>query len=383
MTTHHAVILGAGAAGTAAARALAGQAGIQTTLVAQTDETPYSRMLIKGVAYGAMDPELTQLPLPQVEYIADTVEHVDPEACEVHLASTTTIAYDSLIVATGSHPRRLDSDVPGAKQAAHAGSLMTLHSLDDAVRVREAVLACGGLARIAIYGAGLIASETASALQEKGHQITLIARSPLPGIATFGRSVAARIAADHQARVTTFFGRTISRVDLGDSTIISLDDGTVIAADLVIVALGTAPAAPAPWREGVDVDDRLRAQNHVNVYAAGGVAVHHDDHLGTWRIDHWDDGAAQGAHAAQTLLHALGRSEDPGPYRPRSAYMAMIHGRVIAGVGFTARPEDAPIEGAEEFVVVHEHGDVVVGASGIDAVGAVYQWGQRLHETSP
>jgi 3-phenylpropionate/trans-cinnamate dioxygenase ferredoxin reductase subunit len=388
MTAHPAVILGVGAAGTAAARALVGHAGIQTTIIGRTGETPYSRMLIKGVAYGSVEPGLTRLPLPDADFIADTVEIVDTETREVQLTSGLTVAYDSLIVATGSRPRRLDTDLPGAEQAARAGSLFTLHSLDDAVRIREAVLACGRPARIAIYGAGLIASETASALQEQGHRISLIARSELPGVAAFGRSVAARIAADHRLRVATHFGRTIERIRLDmDATFVTLDDGTDIDADLVIFALGTTPVAPAPWGIGVDVDDRLRAHGiraHgvPNVLAAGGTAVHHDDHLGTWRIDHWDDGAAQGAHAAQALLHSLGRGDDPGPYRPRSAHMALIHGRVVAGVGFTDRPEDALIEGVEEFVVVHEHGDTVVGASGIDAVGAVYQWGQRLHEGS-
>ncbi|MEO7148084.1 MAG: NAD(P)/FAD-dependent oxidoreductase [Terrimesophilobacter sp.] len=380
MPAHHVVILGAGAAGTAAARALAGQDDVKTTTVGRTHETPYARMLVKGVAFGLTTPDLIRLPMPQVDFVADTVEHVDSKTRDVHLASGTTIAYDSLIVATGSRARGLDANVPGAKQALQAGTLTAFHSLRDAVRIRAAVLACGKPARVAIYGAGLTASETASALQGQGHQISLIARSKIPGVATFGRSVAERIAADHQSRVNTFFGHTISAVRPGpEATVVTLDDGSELTVDLVIIALGTTPVGPAPWREGVAVDDRLRVHGLESVYAAGGIAVHHDDYLGTWRIDHWDDGAAQGAHAAEMLLHTVGRGEDPGPYRPRSAYMAMIYGRTIAGVGYTGYP-DTGIEGAEEFIVLHEHGDTVVGASGVDAVGAVYQWGQRLHE---
>ena len=380
MRAHRVVIIGAGAAGTAAARSLAGYDDIKTTIVGRTRQTPYTRMLIKGVAYGLIAPDLIRLPMPQADFIADTAEHVDPETREVHLASGATIHYDSLIVATGSRARGLDASVSGVEQAAKAGTLTALHSLPDAVRIREAVLACGKSARVAIYGAGLTASETASALQGQGHQISLIARSKIPGVATFGRSVAERIAADHQSRVSTFFGRTITAIHPEPgATVVTLDDGTELTVDLVIIALGTTPVAPAPWPEGVDVDDRLRVHDLESVYAAGGIAVHQDDYLGTWRIDHWDDGAAQGTHAARMLLYTLGRVEDPGPYRPRSAYMAMIYGRMIAGVGYTGYP-DTRNEGAEEFIVLHEHGGVVVGASGVDAVGAVYQWGQRLHE---
>jgi 3-phenylpropionate/trans-cinnamate dioxygenase ferredoxin reductase subunit len=381
VTAHRAVILGAGAAGTAAARALAGQEDIKTTIIGQTDETPYMRMLIKGVVYGLTTPEFARLPMPQADFLADAAELIDPDARRIHLSSGATIAYDSLIVATGSRARRLDVDILGAEQAAAAGTLSALHSLEDAVRIRDAVLARRKPTRVAIYGGGLIASETASTLQAEGHHISLIARSAIPGIAAFGRPIAERLAADHQRRVSTYFGRNIRAIYIEtDATIVSLDDGTDLAVDFVVLALGTTPVAPGPWNDAVDVDDRLRVHHLASVYAAGGVAVHHDDYLGTWRIDHWDDAVAQGTHAAQMLLHALGRTDDPGPYRPRSVYMSMVYGQVVAGVGYTGKP-GTRVENSEEFLVLHEQGDTVIGASCIDAVGAVYQWARRLHET--
>ncbi|MFF3066431.1 NAD(P)/FAD-dependent oxidoreductase [Oerskovia sp. NPDC057915] len=380
MTARHVVILGPGSAGTAAARTLAAQGDVRTTVVGRTDEIPYSRMLVKNVAYGQAAPETVRLPRPDGELVADTVERVDPATREVHLASGATIAYDALLVATGGRPRGIDPDVAGAEQAARAGRLLTLHSLDDAVRFREAIAARGEAARVAIYGGGLIASETASTLQAQGHRVSLVARSRVPGVAGFGRPVAERVAADHESRVATFFGRTVHRVlATPEATVVTLDDGSDLEVDLVVVALGTTPSAPLPWRDGVVVDDRLRATGHGVVYAAGGVAVHHDDHLGTWRIDHWEDSAAQGVHAARTVLHDLGRGEDPGPYRPRSTYMAVVHGRMISGVGYTGHPGTRVVQ-SDGLVVLHEQEGAVVGVSGIEAVGEIYGWGSRLHE---
>lgn len=380
MTMHHVVILGAGAAGTAAARALAQREDIRLTLIARTNETPYARMLIKNVAFGPTAPELISLPLPQTDFLADTAKSVDKATREVHLASGKTITFDSLIIATGSHPRSLETNVTGAEAAVAAETLTTLHSLEDALRIRDGLRNHERAARVAIYGAGLTASETASALEAEGHQVTLIARSITPGTAAFGRSVAERITARHHAKVGTFFGRTITRITSAPAaTVLTLDDGTEVPVDLIVLALGTTPAPPAPWNTGINVDDRLRAQDQPGVYAAGGVAVHHDDHLGTWHIDHWEDGASQGAHAAQVLLHNLGLAEDPGPYRPRSPYMAIVYGQMISGVGFTGHP-NTRVTDADEFVVLHELGDTVVGASGIDAVGTIYQWSQHLHE---
>lgn len=378
MPKHHVLILGSGAAGVAAARALASREDIRVTLAVRTGETPYTRMLIKGVAFGPTPPEMIKLPLPDVEVLSDTAVEVDTSAKEVQLASGTRLSYDALIVATGSRPRMLPADVGGEDAVTDAGRVGSLHSLEDALRVRRLLTGLGRPARVAIYGGGVIAAETASSLHSDGHIVTLISRSEVPGVTAFGAPVAERLAADHSARVLARLGRTVRHIEVTDTGVaITLDNDSPVVADFLVLALGTTPAAPAPWTGGIDVDDRLRT-DAPHVYAAGGVAVHHDDALGTWRIDHWEDAAAQGTHAAQVALHELGLESDPDVYLPRSPYMAMIYGQMISGVGYSGDAE-AHLEDGEEFVVRHETEGTVVGVTGIDSVGTVYQWGQRLH----
>ena len=111
MTTQHVLILGSGAAGAAATRTLASRDDVRVTLVTRTGETPYTRMLIKGIAFGPTPPEMIKLPLPQIEVIADTVLEVDTSAKQVRLTSGAQVSYDALIVATGSMPRSLPADV--------------------------------------------------------------------------------------------------------------------------------------------------------------------------------------------------------------------------------------------------------------------------------
>ncbi|WP_145000516.1 FAD-dependent oxidoreductase [Kocuria rhizophila] len=376
MTTQHVLILGPGAAGAAATRTLASRDDVRVTLVTRTGETPYTRMLIKGIAFGPTPPEMIKLPLPQIEVIADTVLEVDTSAKQVRLTSGAQVSYDALIVATGSMPRSLPADVFG--DDAGQGRVTALHSVEDALGIRKLLTGLGRPARVAIYGGGIIAAETASSLQADGHMVTLVSRSSVPGIGAFGTPVAERLAADHAAKVQTRFGRTLQHVHETESGVaITLDDGDPIVADFLLVALGTTPAAPSPWTNGIDVDDHLRAAAD-HVYAAGGVATHHDEALGAWRIDHWEDAAAQGAHAAQAALHDLGISDDPGTYLPRSPYMAMVYGQMISGVGYTAGT-NTYLEAGEEFIVRHETDGMVVGVTGIDAVGTVFQWGQQLH----
>jgi 3-phenylpropionate/trans-cinnamate dioxygenase ferredoxin reductase subunit len=297
----------------------------------------------------------------------------------VRLASGATLGFDTLIVATGSAPRHLDTEVPGAAAATAAGRLTTLHSLADAVRVRGLLARRSTPGRVVIFGAGLVAAETASLLRQNGHEITLVARSTLPGATTFGDDIAVPIAAAHHENVSTAFGRTPTAIRIDDDELdVTLDDQSNLCADLAIVALGTTPAGPAPWVDGVHVDDRLHARD-AGVYAAGGVAIHHDQLLGTWRIDHWADAAAQGEHAARALLHALELAADPGPYLPRSPYAAVVHGKAITAVGFTGGHAPGRVVSSQPLVVVHEHRGVPVGATGVDAAPAVFEWGPQLY----
>lgn len=381
MTTHHVVILGAGSAGLTAARTLTAHPQITVTLVGQTGEQPYTRMLIKGVAFGDTEPEAVRAHLPRVDFVTDSAVSVDAAAREVLLESGARILFDSLIVATGSRARALDEAVPGAREAAEAGLLVTLHGMGDAMHIAARLRATHERVPVAIYGAGITASETASSLRSLGHPVALISRSEQPGTASFGSAIASRIAEAHRAHVDTHFGRTIEAIRPGSATaVVSLDDGTEIEAALVIVAVGTVPHAPEPWAGGMRVDGGLRVAGAEGVYAAGGAAIHSGGALGDWRIDRWDDASEQGAHAARSVLSGLGIQEAPGSYLPRSAHLSMIYGHTVAAAGYTGTPTERP-DSADAGVYLHEYAGAVVGASGLDAVGAVYQWGQRLHAT--
>ena len=378
MPTPHVVILGAGAAGTAAARVLKETDAVTVDLVARTAEIPYNRTLMnKAVVVGLLTS--AQAAMTGVHALADTAEHVDREARTARLASGRILPFDALIIATGSAPRKLEGNIPGARDATDVGLLTALHSLEDAVRIRDLLARQPGPARIVIFGAGLVAAETASLLRAQGHQITLVARSRAPGATAFGGDIAARLEASHREHLATAFGRTPTAFEVdGAELAISLDDGSRLQADIAIVAHGTEASGPAPWGAGVGVDERLRTP-YPRVYAAGGSAIHHDDMLGTWRIDHWADAVAQGEHAARVLLHDFELGTDPGRYLPRSPHVAFVHGMTVAAVGMTGAPVSARVVSQEPLVVVDE-GDVgVVGAAGLDALPDVMEWTHRLH----
>ncbi|MBM6546159.1 hypothetical protein JNO54_08400 [Janibacter sp. YIM B02568] len=108
------------------------------------------------------------------------------------------------------------------------------------------------------------------------------------------------------------------------------------------------------------------------------MAAHHHHELGTYRIDHWDDATAQGAHAASTLLHDLGLANDPGPYVPTSLFSARIHGHTLTGAGHPGLADAARIASTDPLLIVHERNGLPIAATGLDAAPLVLQWRNRL-----
>ena len=371
------LVLGAGAAGTAAARVLEASGAVRVRLFGRTGEIPYNRTLVnKGIAVGLLTPDQARLPGVTLD-AADTAVEVDTESNTVRFESERVERYDALVVATGSAPRLLNHEI--APDNTRTKRIFSLHSTDDAAAIRDFLTAIGRPAELVISGAGLVAAETATLFHQRGHHVTLLARDTTPGASVFGNDLAQRMNDAHRQRHQTAFGRSISAIhESGNRLAITLDDATRLEADLLIVAHGTTPAAPRPWKDGGPVDASLRAA--ANVYAAGGVAVHRDASLGTWRIDHWSDAAAQGEHAARTLLADLGVGEQPGMYRPCAPFTATIHDAMIAGAGLTGHKTATHTASSNPLVVVSLRDATAVGVLGIDAVPDVFAWIPRLHQ---
>ena len=387
MRTPSIAIIGAGSAGTAAARTLHAS-GVDIDLYARNGEVPFNRTLVnKGIAVGPLEPAQAALPDTGATLRSETVRGLDPRSRRLRLDSGESRAYDALLIATGSRPRTLDEEVIGRDQAISASRLTTLHSAADAVRVRD-LLATTPPARVLMLGGGLVASETASLLTDAGHDVALITRAAIPGANAIGEHVAWRLRDLHRPQHAAYLERTVRSIRTHTDRIsITLNDGSRVEGDLAIVAHGTLPAAPAPWTgpDGIPVDSRLRSMHapRQRIYAAGGVAVHHYPGHGSYRIDHWDDSAAQGIHAANALLHDLDMADDPGQYLPSSTFSARIHGHTLTGVGHPALGTRTRVLSEEPLITAHYLGDVLVALTGVDAASHLRELMPRLHHSDP
>ncbi len=305
------LIVGAGAAGTAAASALRefGFAGRLILLGAEPD-APYDRTaLSKFVLEGAMPPdEIAPLRPPgfyeqhRIERRHGSAVGLDPAARRVSLADGGAIDYDVALLAPGASPRTLD--IPGADLPA----VHVLRTLEDARRILPR--AQKG-ARAVIIGGSFIGLEAASALTKHGLRATVVSPDELPFEAVFGRDVARAIRRLHERNGVSFVTGHARRIDATSSTTsVTLDTDQVLAADLILVGIGVRPATDFARAlgladdGGIPVDAGMRAAE--NLYAAGDAARFPLAGKPT-RIEHWRVAQQHARVAARGMLGETAR----------------------------------------------------------------------------
>ena len=227
------------------------------------------------------------------------VTKLEPAAHRVQLADGRTLEYGALLLATGAAPIRLD--IPGASLP-HVFTLRTLPEtrgiLERTVKGRPAV----------VIGASFIGLEAAASLRARGMDVAVVAPDARPLERILGPELGDFVRALHEEHGVTFhLGRKPASITARDVT---LDDGTKLAADLVVMGVGVRPvtalaeAAGLKVDKGVVVDEFLRT-SAPDVYAAGDIA-RYPVAGGSQRIEHWVVAQQQGQTAARNML---GRNE--------------------------------------------------------------------------
>lgn len=243
------------------------------------------------------------------------VRELDPAGQRIRVRDLTTgdetwEPYDALILATGARPRTGLAGLTGSGVAVH-----TVHTVADVDAIVAELAHHEPGAPVVVVGAGFIGLEAAENLRRRGNAVTLVQRGPRP-LAPLDPEMAAPLIDELRGNgVDLRTGCEVDRVEQGR---VVLDDGTRLAAVLVIDARGVVP------------DIRLAAAAGITIGPAGGIAV--DDRQRTSAPQVWAVGDAvektDAVAGAPTLVTMAG--------------LANRHGRRaaddIAGVGSPARP---------------------------------------------
>jgi 3-phenylpropionate/trans-cinnamate dioxygenase ferredoxin reductase subunit len=183
-----------------------------------------------------------------------------------------TIAYDKLLLATGSTARRLPESIGGALDG-----VFTIRSIADIDRIAPEFRAGR---RLLVIGGGYIGLEAAAVARQLDLDVTLL-------------EMAERILQRVAAAETSDFFRNLHRgrgVEIHESARLlrlldedgkvsgaELESGEVIAADLVLVGIGASPNVELAEAAGLDCDNGIRVDavcrsSDADIYAAGDCA---------------------------------------------------------------------------------------------------------------
>lgn len=173
----HIVIIGNGIAGSTAARYIRRNSFDDITMISEESDFPYSRTALMYVFMGHVRYEDTKIKEDhfwkknRIQTLKDRVINVLPEQKNIELQSGKTLAYDKLIIASGSVSKK--PDIPGIDLAGvhYLYNLQDLSSLEESCKkgVHKAVVAGGGL--IGIELVEMLASrgiQVCFAIREKG-----------------------------------------------------------------------------------------------------------------------------------------------------------------------------------------------------------------------
>ncbi len=340
------VIVGAGAAGNAAAEMLRreGYTG-RLTLIGAEDSVPYDRPnLSKDYLAGTASEEW--IPLRSDEFYKQhaidllsgrQVSGVDIPSRRVTLDDGSSHEFEALLLATGAEPIRLPVRVDDGRRVHY------LRTLGDS---RAIIAAAAGARRAVVIGTGFIGLEVAASLRARGLEVHVVGPEARPLERVLGRECGDFLRGIHQEHNVTFhLQRTANLIDAESVT---LDNGERIAAELVVAGIGVRPNGALAVQAGISVSqgilvDEYLETNAPGIYAAGDVARYPDAHGGgRIRVEHWVVAERQGQTAARNML---GYRE---PFTAVPFFWSQHYDATISYVGHAEHWDEVAISGSLE-----------------------------------
>ena len=294
------LIIGASAAGIAAARKIrALRPGDEITVIAK-DGAPHSRCMLHHLIGGHKSAEDINFAgadffdKNRVEFIAsEEITKVLPDEKAVVGAKSGKIRYDNLLITTGA--RYFIPPVPGFREGKN---VYGLRDLDDARKISEAAQKAK---QCVIVGSGLVGLDAAYALAERGVKCRIVEmENRLCPLQLDETAAAPYKALFEKAGCEFYLSKKASAAELdedGSVTAVTLDDGTRLPADFLVVSAGVRPNIEFLEGSGIELDRRIVTDEHMrtsipDVYAAG-------DAAGLSGI--WPNAALQGEIAAKNM----------------------------------------------------------------------------------
>ncbi len=209
--------------------------------------------------------------------------------------------FQKLLIATGSAP--VKPDIPGIS----CSGVYPLRTIEDAENISRAAQ---NKKKAVLLGGGLVSLKAACALKKLGLDITVVISSSHVLSQMLDREGGSVVAGHLEINgIKMIFENDAAQINSSTSGItgVTLADGQVLEADLVVFGKGVEPNisfledSDIKHSCGVPVNERLQT-NHPHVFAAGDTAISQDLVLGRPAINAlWPNAVVQGATAGANM----------------------------------------------------------------------------------
>jgi 3-phenylpropionate/trans-cinnamate dioxygenase ferredoxin reductase component len=270
------------------------------------------------------------------------------------------VAYDRVLLATGSSPRHLNA--PGIDSQ----GVFYLRTLQDCYALKSAIKP--GV-KLVLVGGGFIGMEVAATARLLGADVTVLEMGPVVYRAFANAELSAffkKLLEDQGVKVRVSSRVAKFRAEEGAVAAVVTETDEV-PCDMVVIGAGAEPNTE--WlansglgidRGGVIVNVRLET-NTRNVWAAGDIARFVDPLTRQpRRLEHWDNAQAMGRHAGRNMA---GANE---PYHHQSAFFSDLFDITINVLGDTENPDSVEIRGdmgaTPNFTALYTRNHKFVGA---------------------
>lgn len=276
------IIIGGSAAGVSAIEAIRSLDRTSQIELFTDEETPlYSRVLLTYYIAGALPKE--ELHFRPLEFFKENnvtphlgtrVKTVSPGSKSIQTEDGKSYAYDKLLIATGSSPKKLDT--PGADKEGVYGLRKMEHAQEILKRSEKTGTVC-------ILGGGLIGLRDGYALAARGLKIAMIVKSNRVLSQMLDEESSAMVQErlqEHGIEIRT--GRDAVEI-LGKGSVegIILDNGEKIDCQMVIIGKGVDPNVELISSTRIEVKEAIVADENMmtnvpDIYVAGDVAETYD-----------------------------------------------------------------------------------------------------------
>jgi 3-phenylpropionate/trans-cinnamate dioxygenase ferredoxin reductase component len=353
------------------------------TIVSDETHLPYDRpplskeVLRKEVDDVALKPREFYDENNIVLRLGSAATSLDTAAQAVTLADGSALGYDELVIATGLVPRRIPA-IPDLE------GIRVLRSFDESMALRQHATEAK---RAVVIGAGFIGCEVAASLRSLGVDVVLVEPLPTPLAAVLGEQIGGLVARLHRGEgVDVRTGVSVAEVrGQGHVDSVVLSDGTELAADLVVVGIGSRPATEWLDGSGVAVDngvicDEAGRTTAPKVWALGDVASWRDATGHQVRVEHWSNVSDQARVVVPAMLGQDVPSAVVVPYFWSDQYDVKIQ--------CLGEPEATDIvhlveDDGRKFLAYYERDGVVVGVVGGGMAGKVMKVRAKIAAAAP